>query len=203
MKKGCLIGIGAAVLIAVIAFFMFKNYYNNFVTLEEGVNEKWSQVENVYQRRADLIPNLVEVVKGYAGHEKETLMGVTEARAKVGGQVNIGPDVLNNPQALAKFQQAQGALSGALSRLLVTVERYPDLKANQNFLQLQGAWNEVEEQISASRRAFNASVTIFNNGVETFPSNIMAGIMNYKRKALFEIPDEERQNVNAKDLFNK
>jgi len=186
MKKGCLIGIGAAILIAVIIFVMFKNYYNNFVTLEEGVNEKWSQVENVYQRRADLIPNLVEVVKGYAEHERETLMGVTEARAKVGGQVNIGPEVLNNPQALAKFQQAQGALTSALQRLMVVVERYPDLKADKRFGDLQVQLEGTENRIAVERRRFNESVRGYNTSVRRFPANMIAGMFGFQQKAYFQ-----------------
>ncbi|HFB67325.1 MAG TPA: LemA family protein, partial [Calditrichae bacterium] len=137
MKRGCLIGLlvglGLFIIIGISVFVTVKNYYNTFVTLEEQVNQAWSQVENVYQRRADLIPNLVEVVKGYAKHERETLQAVIDARSRVGGQVNIGPGVLNDPQAFARFQQAQDALSSALQRLMVVVERYPELKADQRF----------------------------------------------------------------------
>ncbi len=186
MKKGCLIGAGVVIIIALILFTMFKNYYNNFVTLEEGVNEKWSQVENVYQRRADLIPNLVEVVKGYAGHEKETLMGVTEARAKMGGQVNVGSEVLNNPEAFAKFQQAQGALSSALQRLMVVVEKYPDLKADQRFADLQTQLEGTENRIAVERRRFNESVRDYNTNVRKFPANIIAGMFGFQQKVYFK-----------------
>jgi LemA protein len=186
MKKGCLIGAGVVIIIALILFTMFKNYYNNFVTLEEGVNEKWSQVENVYQRRADLIPNLVEVVKGYAGHEKETLMGVTEARAKMGGQVNVGSEVLNNPEAFAKFQQAQGALTSALQRLMVVVEKYPDLKADQRFADLQTQLEGTENRIAVERRRFNESVRDYNTNVRKFPANIIAGMFGFQQKVYFK-----------------
>ena len=165
---------------------MFKGYYNNFVTLEENVNQKWSQVENVYQRRADLIPNLVEVVKGYATHEKETLQAVVEARSKVGGQVNIGNDVLNNPQAFAKFQQAQGALTSALQRLMVVVERYPDLKADARFADLQSQLEGTENRISVERGRFNQAVQEYNTVIRKFPANILAGIFGFEKKVYFQ-----------------
>jgi len=190
MKKGCLTsllaGLGIVIVLALILFFMFKNSYNNFVTLEERVNEKWSQVENVYQRRADLIPNLVEAVKGYAKHEKETLQGVVEARSKVGGQVNIGPGVLNNPQAFAKFQQAQGALTSALQRLMVVVERYPDLKADKRFADLQTQLEGTENRIAVERKRFNESVRAYNTAIRRFPANIIAGMFGFREKLYFK-----------------
>ena len=139
MKKGLVFTLVLLVVIIFLGYSFFKSNYNNFVTLEEGVNQSWAQVENVYQRRADLIPNLVEVVKGYAGHERETLEAVVNARSKMGGQINISGDMLNDPNALAQFQQMQGQLSSALQRLMVVVEKYPDLKANTVFLELQSA----------------------------------------------------------------
>jgi LemA protein len=145
--------------------------YNTIQQNDEGVIAAWGDVEASYQRRADLIPNLVEVVKGYAAHEKETLTAVTEARAKV-GKMQIGADVLNNPQALAQFQQAQGGLSSALSRLMVVVERYPDLKANQNFLDLQHQLEGTENRINVARVRFNDAVRIFNTSIRTFPNNL-------------------------------
>jgi LemA protein len=169
-----------------MGYSMFKGYYNNFVTLEENVNQKWSQVENVYQRRADLIPNLVEVVKGYATHEKETLQAVVEARSKVGGQVNIGNDVLNNPQAFAKFQQAQGALTSALQRLMVVVERYPDLKADARFADLQSQLEGTENRISVERGRFNQAVQEYNTVIRKFPANILAGIFGFEKKVYFQ-----------------
>ncbi len=185
MKKSWII-IGVVILLLIMGYSMFKGYYNNFVTLEENVNQKWSQVENVYQRRADLIPNLVEVVKGYATHEKETLQAVVEARSKVGGQVNIGNDVLNNPQAFAKFQQAQGALTSALQRLMVVVERYPDLKADARFADLQSQLEGTENRISVERGRFNQAVQEYNTVIRKFPANILAGIFGFEKKVYFQ-----------------
>ncbi|MCB2184578.1 MAG: LemA family protein [Desulfobulbaceae bacterium] len=145
--------------------------YNQIQQNDEGVIAAWGDVEAAYQRRADLIPNLVEVVKGYAAHEKETLTAVTEARAKV-GQMKLGSDVINNPQALAQFQAAQGGLSSALSRLMVVVERYPDLKANQNFLDLQHQLEGTENRINVARVRYNDAVRIFNTSIRTFPNNL-------------------------------
>lgn len=145
--------------------------YNQIQANDEAVIAAWGDVEASYQRRADLIPNLVEVVKGYAAHEKETLTAVTEARAQV-GQVKLGSEVLNSPEAMANFQNAQGALSSALSRLMVVVERYPDLKANQNFLDLQHQLEGTENRINVARVRFNEAVRIFNTSIRTFPNNL-------------------------------
>jgi LemA protein len=145
--------------------------YNQIQKNDEAVIAAWGDVEASYQRRADLIPNLVEVVKGYAAHEKETLTAVTEARAKV-GQVKLGSEVINSPEAMANFQNAQGALSSALSRLMVVVERYPDLKANQNFLDLQHQLEGTENRINVARVRFNEAVRVFNTSIRTFPSNL-------------------------------
>ncbi len=145
--------------------------YNTIQQNDESVIAAWGDVEASYQRRADLIPNLVEVVKGYAAHEQETLTAVTEARAKV-GKVQIGADVINNPQAMEQFQAAQGGLSSALSRLMVVVERYPDLKANQNFLDLQHQLEGTENRINVARVRFNDAVRIFNSSIRTFPNNL-------------------------------
>ncbi len=190
MKRGCLIGIIVAVVILVIiafsAYSFFKNTYNNFVNLEEEVNQKWAQVENVYQRRADLIPNLVEVVKGYASHERETLQAVTEARAKLGGQINVGPEVLNNPQAFSRFQQAQGALTSALQRLMVVVERYPELKADNRFADLQTQLEGTENRISVERGRFNEAVRNYNKAVRTFPQKFLAGMFGFEQKEYFQ-----------------
>ena len=185
MKKGWIILI-VVVILLIIGYSMFKNSYNNFVTLEEGVNQKWAQVENVYQRRADLIPNLVEVVKGYASHERETLEAVVNARSKVGGQINLGPELLNNPEAFAQFQQAQGALTSALQRLMVVVERYPDLKADQRFADLQTQLEGTENRITVERGRFNESVQQYNTAVRVFPANIMAGIFGFSQKTYFK-----------------
>lgn len=150
---------------------------NKAPTLDEAVKAAWSQVQNQYQRRADLIPNLVETVKGYAAHETETFQAVTNARAKV-GQLNISPEIVNNPQMLQQFEQAQGALSSALSRLMVVAERYPDLKANQNFLALQAQLEGTENRIAVARRDYIKSVQDFNTELRTYPGKLYASIFH-------------------------
>jgi LemA protein len=185
MKKGLIILVVLIVLVVII-YSVVKNNYNKFVILEEGVNQKWSQVENVYQRRADLIPNLVETVKGYASHERETLEAVTNARAKVGGQINVSSDILNNPEAFAQFQQAQGSLTAALQRLMVVVERYPELKADQRFADLQTQLEGTENRISVERGRFNEAVQQYNTAIRVFPANIFAGMFGFQKKVYFE-----------------
>ncbi len=160
--------------------------YNTIQQNDETVTAAWGDVEAAYQRRADLIPNLVEVVKGYAAHEKETLTAVTEARAKV-GKVQLGADVVNNPTAMAQFQAAQGGLTSALSRLMVVVEQYPDLKANQNFLDLQHQLEGTENRINVARVRFNDAVRIFNTSIRTFPNNLTNNfILKLQRKEPFK-----------------
>ena len=160
--------------------------YNTIQQNDEAVTAAWGDVEAAYQRRADLIPNLVEVVKGYAAHEKETLAAVVEARAKV-GKVQIGADVVNNPEAMAQFQAAQGGLSSALSRLMVVVEQYPDLKANQNFLDLQHQLEGTENRINVARVRFNEAVRVFNTSIRTFPNNLTNNfILKLPRKEPFK-----------------
>lgn len=160
--------------------------YNTMQANEEAVIAAWGNVESSYQRRADLIPNLVEVVKGYAKHEAETLKEVTEARAKV-GTMQISKDALNSPEALNKFQQAQGELSGALSRLMVVVEKYPDLKANQNFMDLQKQLEGTENRINVARERYNASVQVFNTSIRTFPNSLTNSlILHLQRKEPFK-----------------
>lgn len=180
MKKPLLIFVGA---IALAAIFL-SGSYNGLVSAEEAVKRAWSQVENVYQRRLDLIPNLVETVKGYAAHESETLLGVTEARSRAAG--SISPEVLQDPAKFEQFQQSQGALSSALSRLLVVVEKYPDLKANQNFLELQAQLEGTENRISVERGRFNEAAQAFNVKVRTFPTNVLAGLFGFKAKEYFK-----------------
>lgn len=158
--------------------------YNKMVSQEEGVTSAWSQVENVYQRRADLIPNLVATVKGYAAHEQETLEGVVNARAKA-TQTTIDPTNMT-PEAMAKFQAAQGDLSTALGKLMVVVERYPDLKANQNFLELQAQLEGTENRITVERQKFNDAAKSFNTLIRKFPKNIIAGMFGFERKEYFE-----------------
>lgn len=166
--------------------------YNGLVTLDEETNGKWAQVESAYQRRADLIPNLVNTVKGYADFEKETLTGVIEARSKATG---ITVDANNlTPEAIANFQAAQGQLSGALSRLLVTVERYPDLKANQNFLGLQSQLEGTENRIKIERDRFNTSIKNFNSTIRKFPKTIIASSFGFEKKGYFEA-DQGTENA--------
>jgi len=150
--------------------------YNTMQANEEAVFAAWGDVESAYQRRADLIPNLVEVVKGYAKHEAETLTAVTEARAKV-GSIQASKDMLSDPQAFSKFQQAQGELSGALSRLMVVVERYPDLKANQNFLDLQNQLEGTENRINVARVRYNKVVQEFNTSIRVFPNSVTNSLL--------------------------
>jgi LemA protein len=160
--------------------------YNQIQKNEEGVFAAWADVEATYQRRADLIPNLVETVKGYAAHEQETLQAVTEARASV-GQTKIDAKDLSDPAAVAKFQAAQGGLSSALSRLLVVAERYPDLKANQNFADLQHQLEGTENRINVARQRYNAAVQNFNSSIRTFPNNLTNKFMlHLERKEPFQ-----------------
>ncbi len=173
--------IGIIILLAVL---WGVKKYNVFIGLEEGVTGQWANVENVYQRRADLIPNLVATVKGYAEHEQETLTQVIEARAKA-TSVTIDPSNIT-PQSLAAFQQAQDGLSSALSRLLVTIERYPDLKANQNFLALQDQLESTENRIAVERRKFNEITRGFNTAIRRFPASIIAGIGGFEKQGYFE-----------------
>ncbi|MBN3521163.1 LemA family protein [Algoriphagus lutimaris] len=174
-------------ILAVVGIYMYTKAvgtYNQFVQTEEQINVQWAEVQTQYQRRADLIPNLVNTVKGYADFEQETLTGVIEARAKA-TSVNVDAGNLT-PDKLAEFQQAQDQLSGALSRLLVTVERYPDLKANQNFLELQAQLEGTENRIAVARRNFNESVQAYNANLRTFPNNIFAGWYGFEAKGYFE-----------------
>ena len=182
MKKSTMIWI---ILIAAVVLFLASivSKYNGFVTQEESVKTAWSQVENVYQRRADLIPNLVATVKGYAEHEQETFIAVTEARSKV-NNINL-EGITNSQEALQNFQNAQGALSGALSKLMVVMERYPELKANQNFLDLQSQLESTENRISIERRRFNEAAQSFNTLIRRFPNSIYAGMFGFSAKAYF------------------
>lgn len=157
--------------------------YNTLVNLEENVKGKWAQVENAYQRRADLVPNLVNTVKGAANFEQETLTQVIEARSRA-SSVSVDPENLT-PEAIQQFQQSQDALSQSLGRLLVTVERYPELKANQNFLELQAQLEGTENRISTERRAFNEATQEYNSSVRRFPNNITAGIFGFQQKGYF------------------
>ncbi len=159
--------------------------YNTLVSLDEGVTGAWSQVENVYQRRQDLIPNLVETVKGYAAHERETLQAVVEARSKA-TSIQMSPEMLGNAEQFAKFDAAQGALSSALSRLMVVVEKYPDLKANQNFLALQTQLEGTENRIAVERRRYNEMVQAYNTKRRRFLARLIASIGGFEEKTYFK-----------------
>lgn len=182
MKKGASI-IAILVLIAIIVMWGVGKY-NALVGLDEGVQNGWAKVESAYQRRADLIPNLVSTVKGYASHERETFEAVTNARAKA-SQVQVDPTNIT-PDQFAAFQSAQDGLSSALSRLLVTVEKYPELKANQNFLELQSQLEGTENRIKVERDRFNDLVKEFNVFARRVPNNIIASLFNFDQKEFFE-----------------
>ncbi len=158
--------------------------YNNMVKLDEQVQSQWAQVENVYQRRSDLIPNLVNTVKGYANFEKDVLISVTEARSKA-TSVNVDASKLT-PESIQQFQAAQGQLTSALSKLLVVVEKYPDLKANQNFLELQSQLEGTENRITVERNKFNEVTKSYNTSIRSFPNNLMAAIFGFDKKGYFE-----------------
>jgi LemA protein len=182
MKKWITIGI--VLILIVIIYELFAGSYNNMVNKDEEVSQQWAQVENQYQRRMDLIPNLVSTVKGYADFEKSTLTAVIEARASA-TQVKVDPKNLT-PESLQKFQEAQGQLGSALGRLLVVAEQYPNLKANENFLELQSQLEGTENRITVERNKFNQAAKDFNIYIRRFPQNILAGMYGFKNKAYFE-----------------
>ena len=183
MKKG-LITIIIVALVALGLFGWAKNTYNSLVSSQEGVEAAWAQVENVYQRRADLIPNLVATVKGYAEHESSTLQAVVEARAKA-TQVSVDPSNLNQ-ESIAKFQAAQDQLTQALGKLIAIREAYPDLKANQNFLELQAQLEGTENRIAVERQKFNDTAKGYNTLVRSFPRNILASLFHFDTKGYFK-----------------
>jgi len=196
MKKfgiGCGAVVVILIVILVIAGFAIGGSYNRIVKLDQNVNEKWAQVQNVYQRRADLIPNLVSTVSGAANFEKSTLIAVTQARASV-GQVKLDPNKAPTDAAqLQQFQQAQGQLSNALSRLLVVSEQYPELKANQNFLSLQAQLEGTENRISVERGNFNEAVKDYNTVVRSFPTVFFAGMLGFSPRPFFNAqPDADK-----------
>lgn len=184
MSKKLLIILGVVVILGGLLYVNIKGSYNSMQTLDENVDNSWGQVENVYQRRSDLIPNLVNTVKGYADFEKETLTGVIEARSKA-TSVNIDPSNLNESN-MQQFQQAQDGLSSALSRLMVVVERYPDLKANQSFLELQAQLEGTENRIAVERQRYNDSVKSLNGTIRQFPMNIWAGLFDIDKRPYFK-----------------
>ncbi|MCD6122993.1 MAG: LemA family protein [Spirochaetales bacterium] len=181
------------IVIAVVLAFSGCGY-NSMQQNEEAVNKAWGDLESQLQRRADLIPNLVEVVKGYAAHEKETLQAVVEARAKA-TSFQISPDMLKDPAAMKKFQEVQGSLSSALSRLMVVVEKYPDLKANQNFRDLQHQLEGTENRISVARQRYNAAVERFNFSIRKFPNSITNSLMLHLQRKEYFKADESAKTV--------
>lgn len=189
MARRSLVGlmVVGGLLVAIVGWGVRIN--NELVRLEQTVNEKWAQVQNVYQRRADLIPNLVETVRGFAAQERTVLEEVTKARASATG-LQLTPEALNDPKALERFQAAQHQLSGALSRLLVVVERYPDLKSNQNFLTLQTQLEGTENRIAVERRRFNEAVREYNTRLRLFPGSLVAQVTGFRPKAFFEATPE-------------
>ena len=184
MKTG-LIVLGVIILIVVGGIGWAIGINNQLVSQEQLVNEKWAQVQNVYQRRADLVPNLVETVKGFATQERTVLEEVTKARASVAG-IKATPELINDPAAFQKFQQAQAELGGALGRLLVTVERYPELKSNQNFLTLQSQLESTENRIAVERMRYSEAVREYNTRIRLFPGSLVASLRGFKEKAYFE-----------------
>jgi len=191
-------------LLAVLAFaatLLSGCGYNQIQINDEAVNAAWSEVLNQYQRRADLIPNLVSVVQGYASHEKDVLTRVTEARANVAG-MKATPELINDPAAFAKFQKAQGDLGGALSRLLVVAENYPQLKADANFRDLQAQVEGTENRITVARNRYIKTVQEYNISVRTFPNSLTAGVMGWKTKANFTVEDEKAMSTPPAIKFN-
>ena len=191
-------------LLAVLAFaatLLSGCGYNQIQINDEAVNASWSEVLNQYKRRADLIPNLVSVVQGYASHEKDVLTRVTEARANVAG-LKATPELINDPAAFAKFQKAQGELGGALSRLLVVAENYPNLKADANFRDLQAQVEGTENRITVARNRYIKSVQEYNVSVRTFPNSLTASVMGWKTKANFTVEDEKAISTPPAIKFN-
>lgn len=189
MKKGTITIIIVAI-VAVIAFWAISGY-NSLVSMDENVSNQWANVETQYQRRADLIPNLVNTVKGYASHEKETLEGVIAARSQA-TQIKLDPTNLT-PEKLAEYQKAQGQLATALGKLLAITENYPDLKANQNFLELQAQLEGTENRINVARKNFNDSAKAYNTAIRRFPKNILAGMFGFDKRAYFEAAEGAEQ----------
>jgi LemA protein len=194
MGKGAKIGCGILLVLGVLilmAFFMLKNTYNGMVVLDEDVKNSWAQVQNVLQRRMDLIPNLVETVKGYANFERETLEAVINARANA-TKMQVNADNLD-PQQMQKIMDSQNGLSSALARLMVVVEKYPDLKANENFLRLQDELSGTENRIAVERKRFNDTVRKYNGTLRAFPTVLIAGIFGFQQRPYFEAPPEAQQ----------
>jgi LemA protein len=186
-QRNILIIIGIVILVIVVPLLLLRGTYNTLVAMDEGVKGAWAQVENQLQRRYDLIPNYVETVKGYAAHEKEVFLKVTEARSKVG---RAGP--------ISEKIAANNELSSALARLLVVVERYPDLKANTNFIRLQDELAGTENRIAVERRRFNEMVRVLNTKIRSFPTNLFAGMLGFEKATFFEVPEERQEAPKVK-----
>lgn len=187
MKQSALLGFFGVIAVLLVLFGLYAvGARNSLVGLDEEANEKWAQVQNVYQRRADLIPNLVNTVKGYAAHEKSTLEAVVKARATATQPAALPVQAPATPEDMAKFESAQGGLSSALSRLLVVVEKYPELKANENFLALQSQLEGTENRITVERQRYNEAVKTYNVKLRKFPTNLIGGLFGFDRKTLFQ-----------------
>lgn len=198
MKKKLSAGVIVIICVAAIVLW-FISAYNKLVRTEETIDQAWSQVENVYQRRMDLIPNLINTVKGAADFERSTLENVINARSKA-SSVNIDPSNLTG-EKLAAFEKAQGEISSALNKLMVVVERYPELKANQNFMELQAQLEGTENRITVERKKFNESVRSYNISVRKFPINIVAGIFGFEKKAYFKAEENAEKAVKVEFEF--
>ena len=193
MKSGtkkALIIVGVILVCCFGIFKFFGGTYNTIVSLDEGVSSQWAQVQNQYQRRMDLIPNLVSTVKGYAKHESDVFTQIADARSKAGGVVNVDSSILDDPEAFAKYQKVQGELGSSLQRLLMITENYPELKADQNFLALQDQLEGTENRISIERKRFNETVSEYNKYIRSFPKNIIANMNGYRPKSYFTASDE-------------
>ena len=193
MKSGtkkALIIVGVILVCCFGIFKFFGGTYNTIVSLDEGVSSQWAQVQNQYQRRMDLIPNIVSTVKGYAKHESDVFTQIADARSKAGGVVNVDSSILDDPEAFAKYQKVQGELGSSLQRLLMITENYPELKADQNFLALQDQLEGTENRISTERKRFNETVSEYNKYIRSFPKNIIANMNGYRPKSYFTASDE-------------
>ena len=184
-RTGCIVAAVVVLLLALVVGGWLSGQYNGLVASRETVNEAWAQVDNVYQRRLDLIPNLVETVKGVANFERETYTAVAEARSRA-GQMRVNPDDLDDPEVMRRFEESQGQLTSALSRLFAVAENYPQLKANQNFLELQSQLEGTENRIAVERRRFNEVAREYNTRVSSVPTNIVAGLFGFRPRPYFE-----------------
>ena len=193
MSKGLKTGLIVLGIIVLIIFSLYgcvTRSYNSMVAADENVKAAWGQVENVYQRRFDLIPNLVNTVKGYASHEEKVFTEIAEMRSRAGGVINVSDEVLNNPESFEKFQKAQNELGGALQRLLAVAENYPELKANENFRDLQSQLEGTENRIAVERKRFNEAVQAYNMLVRRFPQAFLANMFGFREKAYFKADEQ-------------